>query len=722
MSAGRWISDSGGSTVKDKPADAQSRFRHPRRTWLVTTALFLTLASCVYLVWQHEVAHENNHIRMHTADVSDQAVRRLQTFVNSRLKPAEVFARRWSRHERRDYSQQRFRNFAAELRSALPGYHRIHFVTPDLHVRWTVPRGPQPPEGLASAVYRKALALASHSRRIVISKPTRIHGGRSGFIAVMALRRQDELLGYLVVDILADVLIGECFHDRIRSEFDFWIDANGIRLFGPNRSAHPHGRRKAFLTSRRFDVVGHRWQLTMVPRNAVASGDSRAHLHVLLLGVALALGLSLMTFLLLRQVDLLRVARDRAFRAMEARDEMERQKSFVEAQLLQAQKMEAVGLLAGGVAHDFNNLLTIVRVHCDLLAKELADNPPRFDSVGMIQRSADRATELTSQLLAFGRRQVLQPQVLNINSVVDEVSQILERSLGETVQLILDMSPTLWPVRVDPGQLQQVILNLTINARDAMPKGGALTIETVNTALEEDYCDRHPNVRPGDYVSLCISDTGEGMSEETRARIFEPFFTTKDLGKGTGLGLSTVYGIVRQSGGRVWVYSEVGKGTTFKIYFPRCHDSNLPSADAPAEPADRQPLAVANGSMETILVVEDDAEVRQSVVDVLVAAGYSVREATDFDEAIDNSRNHAGAIDLLLTDVVLPGKSGDAVARGVAGDHPEIKVLYMSGYTDNAIVHHGVLEPGTAFLAKPFTPDALTQKIREVLDGSDKEP
>lgn len=721
MSAGCWISGKGNPTPANEPMAVRSPIRRPLRTWLIPIALLLTLASSGYLVWQHEMTHEDSHIRRHTADVSDQAVRRLQTFVSSHLKPAKIFARRWSHHERRDYSQQRFHNFATELHSALPGYHRIHFVTPDLHRRWTVPQGSQPPGRLTGAVYRQTLALARQSRQIVISKPARIHGRRSGFIAAVALRRQDELLGYLVIDILADVLIGECFHERIRSEFDLWIDANGVRLFGPTRSGLLDGKRSSYRVSRRFDVLGHRWQLTMVPRYASASAEHQAHIQVLLLGIALALGLSLMAFLLLRQVDLHRAARDRALVAVKARDSMERQKSFVEAQLLQAQKMEAVGLLAGGVAHDFNNLLTIVRVHCDLLAKELADNPPRFDSVGKIQRAAGRATELTSQLLAFSRRQVLQPRVLNINSVVDEVSQVLERSLGENIELVVDMAPTLWPIKVDPGQVQQVILNLAINARDAMPKGGALTMETSNVVLEREYCDRHADVTSGEYVLLSISDTGEGMSEETRARIFEPFFTTKDLGKGTGLGLSTVYGIVRQSGGQIWVYSEVGKGTTFKTYLPRCHDGEQPSTDAPAEPAGTPPPAVSKRPRETVLVVEDDAEVRQSVVDVLTAVGYTVLDAPGFDEAIDTSRNHAGAIDLLLTDVVLPGKSGKVVAGGIVREHPGIKVLYMSGYTDNAIVHHGILEPGTAFLAKPFTPNVLTRKIREVLDGPDKQ-
>jgi two-component system cell cycle sensor histidine kinase/response regulator CckA len=385
------------------------------------------------------------------------------------------------------------------------------------------------------------------------------------------------------------------------------------------------------------------------------------------------------------------------------------QRKSLEAQLLQAQKMEAVGRLAGGVAHDFNNLLTVILGSADLLLDSLGRDHPEREEAEEIRKAALRAADLTRQLLAFSRQQVLAPQVLDLNEVVANMDKILQRVIGEDIDLRTVPGRDLRAVRADRGQLEQVVMNLAVNARDAMPTGGNLTIETANIELDEAYAREHATVKPGFYVMLAVSDTGVGMDAETRARIFEPFFTTKPKGKGTGLGLATVYGIVKQSGGYIWVYTELGRGTTFKIYLPRVEDAAVPAQSGPA----------STGSLrgtETLLVVEDQEEVRRLTHRVLVARGYTVLVAASGTEALEVAKAYPGPIHLLVTDVIMPAMSGREVGLLLAPARPETKALYLSGYADESIVHHGVLEPGVAFLQKPFTAEALARKVREVLD------
>ncbi len=385
------------------------------------------------------------------------------------------------------------------------------------------------------------------------------------------------------------------------------------------------------------------------------------------------------------------------------------ERRVLEAQFHQAQKMEAVGRLAGGVAHDFNNLLTIITSYADLLLEDLAVGDSRRDDVEEIRKAAAGAASLTGQLLAFSRRQVIEPRVLNLNAVVSTADKMLKRLIGEDVELVTVLAPDVGSIRGDAGQLEQVIMNLAVNARDAMPQGGKLTIETANVEMDEAYVRGHAAARTGSYVLLAVSDTGVGMSEQTQARIFEPFFTTKEQGKGTGLGLATVYGIVKQADGFIWVYSELDHGTTFKIYLPRIDE---PAEGAPARGAVGAPPRGA----ETVLVVEDGAAVRAVTRQILVRQGYAVLEAPDPETALRLAAGHHGPIHLLVTDVVMPQMNGRALADRLTAQHVGLKVLYVSGYTDDAIVRHGVLEPGIMFLQKPFTPDALARKVREVLD------
>jgi PAS domain S-box-containing protein len=405
-----------------------------------------------------------------------------------------------------------------------------------------------------------------------------------------------------------------------------------------------------------------------------------------------------------------RVVRDAQGRAeffnVIVEDVTERQ--LLEAQFRQAQKMESVGRLAGGIAHDFNNVLTAIFGYADLVLEELPPASAARQDVDEIRKAAERAAALTRQLLAFSRQQVLAPVVVSVNALVSDIDKMLQRLVKADVQLRLALAPDAGNLRADPGQLQQVLMNLVVNARDAMPTGGKLLIETSSTELTEQYTELHQAVVPGSYVLLAVSDTGIGMDAETKARIFEPFFTTKEKGHGTGLGLATVYGIVKQSDGYVWVYSEPGRGTTFKLYFPRVGER------AEALPSPREAARLTG--TETILLAEDDAMVRPLAKGLLDKLGYTVLEADNAERALAVARAHAGPIHLLVTDVVMPGASGRELARRLAETRPETQVLYVSGYTDDAIVHHGMLEPGLHFLQKPFTPATLARKVREVLD------
>jgi nitrogen-specific signal transduction histidine kinase/CheY-like chemotaxis protein len=380
-------------------------------------------------------------------------------------------------------------------------------------------------------------------------------------------------------------------------------------------------------------------------------------------------------------------------------------------QLYQAQKMEAVGRLAGGVAHDFNNLLMVIVGYGRMLSDAAEHGGEPSGEAQQILYAAERASELTRQLLTFSRQQIVQPCLVNLNSIVRDTETLLRRLIGEDIVVRAVLDSELPPVRIDRGQIEQVIVNLAVNARDAMPSGGHLTIETANVDLDQPYVRGHLTVSPGRYVMLAVSDTGQGMDLETQSHIFEPFFTTKGPGKGTGLGLSTVYGIVKQGGGHIWTYSEPGQGTTFKIYLPAVQEAG----GAPQQ-ADL-PSRMGTRGTETILVLEDEASVRKLVQAMLGQQGYTILEASNPVEALRQCREHPGSIHLLVTDVVMPGMGGRQVAELAVQYRPTLKVLYMSGYTGEAIAQHGALYPGVMFLQKPFSSESLLQKVREVLSS-----
>ena len=383
----------------------------------------------------------------------------------------------------------------------------------------------------------------------------------------------------------------------------------------------------------------------------------------------------------------------------------------LEQQLRQSQKMEAIGRLAGGIAHDFNNLLMVISGYCEFLLEKINGDPVLENPAQEIASAAERAPSLTRQLLAFSRKQMLTPKILDLNAVVTENARMLTRMIGEDVDLVVVPGTELGAVKADPGQIEQVIMNLAVNARDAMPQGGKLTIETVNATLDEIFTRVHPGARPGEYVKLAISDSGSGMDAETQSQIFEPFFTTKGT-KGTGLGLSTVYGIVKQSGGYIWVKSEIGKGATFEVYLPRVTETGEVASAAPSILPSKPPQRT-----ETILLVEDELNLRRLACQFLETQGYKVLEAADGAAAVQICAAHKGDIDLLLTDVIMPGMNGRELAKRIASLRPTVKVLYMSGYTENTISHNGMLDPGVNLLQKPFNLQALKEKVREVLDS-----
>jgi len=384
-------------------------------------------------------------------------------------------------------------------------------------------------------------------------------------------------------------------------------------------------------------------------------------------------------------------------------------RKLLEEQLVHAQKMEAVGRLAGGVAHDFNNMLTVIAGYNRMILDELRPDDPLRDYVEEIARAAGRAGAITKQLLVFSRRQMLEPRVISVNGIVTQIEKMLLRLLGEDIQLTLDLQEDVANIKADPNQLEQAIVNLAVNARDAMPSGGQIFLQTANVRLDETYVQTHLGVRPGDYVMIAMTDTGYGMDAETRKRIFEPFFTTKEKGKGTGLGLSSVYGMVKQSGGDIWVYSEPGKGATFKLYFPQVH--------AAVETNVGQPERFETPASATVLVVEDEQAVRELTVRMLQRLGYKVLSAASGREAIEVSNSFAGRISLLVTDVVMPEMSGRQVADAIIAARPEVKVLFLSGYTEHTAIHQGI-GAGVNFLPKPFSRESLARKLVEITNNA----
>jgi signal transduction histidine kinase/ActR/RegA family two-component response regulator len=630
------------------------------------------------------------------------------------------------------------RDFESEARTNLvhfPGYRAIAWLTSTGEVGWVVADG-------AEHLARGALAteVVRATLRDLVRRPDSLASGEAvdpltrdaTLIAALPLHRPAESNGYLVGVMQVARLMELALRDSGIEGYDVRIEsARGV--LHESAGGRVNDRRGAEAV---LDAHGIRWMVRVSPSDgALAPLDSPLPAIVGLLGllVTMVLVFALRTVQVARQRELERlaavesekdaaVARERAAelagvnaklrQEITERERAEQERESMQQQLSQAQKMEAVGQLAGGVAHDFNNLLTVITSYCELLLEDIPADDARRSDVEEVLRAAGSAARLTRQLLAFSRQQILQPEALDLNVAVAELEKMLRRLLPADIGLTPSLSPDLGTVTADRGQLEQVIVNLVVNARDAMPHGGQLTIGTANVDLDDTYIARQhfASPDPGRYVVLSVSDTGHGMDAATQARIFEPFFTTKEKGHGTGLGLSTVYGIVKQSGGYVWLYSEVGRGTTFKIYLPRVEARTGARLAAPL-------AREVTGGDETVLLVEDEEAVRTIAQRILERHGYRVLAAANGADALRIEEEIAGAIDLVLTDLVMPKMGGQEMVKRLRSGRPAIKTLMMSGYTSDQSFRQRVLEEGIPFLEKPFTPGVLLAKVRAVLDA-----
>ncbi len=632
---------------------------------------------------------------------------KMESELKARILPLERMAWRWQiRGQPRDVDLE---SDAALVTSGYRGYQAIEWVDPTFHVRWVAPRrGNEADLGadLNTDVRRRvALQAAKDRQQVMVTHPVELRQGGRGFLVCVPIYAEEKFGGFLLGVFRYQELLYSILEDVAQ---DYWVAVYDGDEQVYSRAGASTPREEAWAQEADIELQQLTWRARAWPKP-----ETLAYTRSPLPQVALVGGI-LMAGLLAFAVYLAETSQLRAREVAAANKELKREiagREQAEEALRQAQKMEAVGQLAGGVAHDFNNLLMVIRGHAALSLNCFGPENPLRRELQEILKAAERASSLTRQLLAFSRKQVLQPRVLDLNALVTQVAELLPPLLGEDINLVMDLESELGRVKADPGQMEQVIMNLVFNARDAMPDGGELKIQTANADLDQTLACRHAGVRPGPHVMLAVRDTGRGMDEETQSHIFEPFFTTKDRSKGTGLGLATAYGTVNQSGGCVTVSSKLGEGTTIQIYLP-CVEETIEVVETPKA----LPESLQGG--ETILVVEDDDAVRNMTREFLKIKGYSVVEARSAADAIQLMERHNGPIDLVLTDVVMPGMKGRELVERLANLRPGMKVLYMSAYTEDAIINYGILSPGTAFIEKPFSPDELASKVREVLDAN----
>jgi signal transduction histidine kinase/CheY-like chemotaxis protein len=666
------------------------------------TTLLAALLLCLRLVtWQR--AEIRAATKAHVLFVRNK----MDSELKARILPLERMARQWEiRGQPNDVDLE---SDAMLVMIRYRGYEAIEWMDPTFHVRWVaLRRGNEADLGAdlgTDARLRVALQAAEDTQQVMVTHPLDLQRGGQGFLVCVPIFPKGEFGGFLLGMIRYQELLQSILEDVAQ---DYWVAVYDGDKQVYSRAGASTPREEAWAQETDIEFQQLTWRARVWPKP-----EALAYARSTLPQVALVGGI-LMASLLAFAVYLAETSQLRAREVAAANEELKREiagREQAEEALRQAQKMEAVGRLAGGVAHDFNNLLMVIRGHAALSLNCLAPDNPLRRELAEILKAADRASSLTRQLLAFSRKQVLQPQVLNLNALVTQVVELMPPLLGEDINLVIHLDPQLGWVKADPGQMEQVIMNLVFNARDAMPDGGELTIQTENADLDQILAGCHPGVRPGPHVMLAVHDTGRGMNEETQAHLFEPFFTTKDRSKGTGLGLATVYGTVNQSGGCVTVSSTLGKGTTIQVYLPRAEETIEVVETPKALPESLQ------GS-ETIMVVEDDDAVRNMTREFLKVNGYAVVEARSAADAIQLMEGHSGPIDLVLTDVVMPGMKGPELVERLANQRPGTKVLYMSAYTEDAVINFGMLGQGTAFIEKPFSPDELASKVRKVLDAN----
>jgi len=600
---------------------------------------------------------------------------------------------------------------AALLMSGYPSYQAIEWVDPTYHARWIEPIiGNEVDKNLdfhSEVQRRSALDTAQDIHDVIVTRPLELRQGGRGFLICVPIFSGKTFSGFIVGVFHFQELL-----DRIleNAAGDYWLDVfdDGQRIY--TRAGNDQPQDERWREVEKINLSTHTWELRAWPRpETVARAQSPLPLVTLLGGLFVA---GLLAFVIYSA----QTAHVRAREVVAANQELKKEigeRQHMEEQLRQSQKMEAIGRLAGGVAHDFNNLLMLIRGYAMLSLNSSVPPGPSRNNLEGILKAEERASLLTRQLLAFSRKQVLQPRVLDLNALIAQVAELLPPLISEDIHLVMAFDPELGRVKADPGKVEQVLMNLVVNARDAMPAGGELTIQTFNVDLDETAAQRYPGIRPGPHVALAVKDTGHGMDAETLSHAFEPFYTTKEKHKGTGLGLSTVYGIVEQSGGAISALSEPGRGTTLTIYFPRTADS-LEEVEKP------KARTRSVGGFETILVVEDDEAVRKMTRTFLTIKGYTVLEARNAADAIQITERNWASIDLILTDLIMPGMKGRDLVEGISRVRHGLPVLYMSAYPEDAVVNNGILDVGTAFIEKPFGPDDLAGKVRELLESSER--
>jgi signal transduction histidine kinase/CheY-like chemotaxis protein len=671
---------------------------------LLPAAFFLIAFVAALTLWQLLIGHRRAEIEGGTSEQVSFVKSKLESELRARILPLERLARRDSDRAAPDHSA--IESDASLVMSAYPTYQAIEWVDPSFRVRWVTPlKGNEGEPGAdvsADERQREALKAAQKSAGTIASGPANLRQGGQGLLVCVPVYSQTRLAGFLVGVFRYQDLIPSILHDVSQG---YWVSLydGKEKIYSAGPDLTPSDAEWVQTADVRFQQLT--WRASVWPKLATRSYT----LSVLPRGAFI--GGILMAGLLAFTVYMAETARLHAREVVASNKELKKEiavREQAEQALSEAQKMEAVGRLAGGVAHDFNNLLMVIRGHAALSLNRVGSDVALRRELNEILKSTERASSLTRRLLAFSRKQVLQLRVLDLNSLVTQVKELLPPVLGDDIQLFWDLDPEAGRLKADAAQMEQVIMNLVFNARDAMPEGGELTIQTGHTNVDEASAKRHTGAQTGPHVMLAVLDTGRGMEESLMTHIFEPFFTTKDRTKGTGLGLATVYGTVRQSGGFITVSSKVGEGTVFQIFLPRVEDPveviEIPSSTPQPE-----------RGAETILVVEDDDAVRRMTREFLKIKGYTVIEARSAVNAIQIMEERNAEIDLVLTDVLMPGMKGRELVQRLTQIRSNIKVLYMSAYTEDAAINIGVLNPGTEFIEKPFGPDDLANKIREVL-------
>lgn len=679
---------------------------------LLLPAIFcLTTMIAGLVLWQLLVTHLRAEIAAATSEQVSFVKTKTESELKARILPLERLAGRWQAGG--DTDERERESDASLVMSSYPSYQAIEWVDPTLHVVWATPEiGNQVDVGATlgdDPTFRATLEAATVSRTRMVSPPFNLRQGVEGFLVCVPVYLNNKLDGFLVgvfryQQLLSSILQGVAP--------DYWVTVydGGQEIYSNAPATLTQDRSYVQEASIEFQQLT--WRAQAWPKSG-AVAYARSPLPMLVFS-----GDILMAFVLAFAVYMAESSQYHVKKLAAANRELEKEiagREQAEEALRHAQKMEAIGRLAGGVAHDFNNLLLVIRGQAALSLNGVGAGTPLRRELTEIVKAADRASSLTRKLLALGRKQVLQPRVLDLNALIAQVAEMLPPVLGADISLMLDLDPNLGRVKADSAQLEQVIMNVVFNARDAMPDGGELTIATSNCDLDEAWVRSHPEVQAGPYVEFEVRDTGHGMDEETQSHLFEPFFTTKDKSKGTGLGMATVHGTVSQSGGCVTVASKLGEGTTIQIYLPRVPEA-VEGAEAP------KPLARPVEGKERILVVEDDGAVRRMTLEFLKIKGYAVIEARSASDAIALVEISGETIDLVLTDVVMPGMKGRELAERLGTLRPTLKVLYMSAYTEDDAINIGILNPGTAFIEKPFSPDGLAAKVRDVLSGHPAEP